>query len=66
MEKIVVKYSIIEKNKFDVYYMDYYNNILSSSISIDHNDIEDIFKQFKKNNSLNSFHFYKKDRIHLK
>lgn len=50
---------------YDIYYMDVYNNILSSSISIPEDEVLEIQTSFKENYDDMSVHYIYKNRVDL-
>lgn len=68
MDKLIIKYSIIEAEEdklYDIYYMDYYNNILSGSISLTKEEVDEVVSEFSNNINIKSIHYFLTDRLDL-
>lgn len=66
VEKLTIKYTILsEENLYDVYYMDYQNNILSSSLSINVDEVFKIANQYINNQELKCVQFFPTSHIDL-
>lgn len=66
INKLIIKYSILQDDLFDLYFMDFYNNILSSSLSLDANTlIEEVSDHYENNGSLQTVHFFTTTNVNL-